>query len=115
MVSKDTRQENTVWLIVRVIISIIAVIFVMAIITGDRSNCGIDRETLACRWTGSAMDILGTVIFFAGLIWLSGLADVVSNKLFKKDAYVAEGERTTYNGLIGVIGPAIGVLLIWIN
>lgn len=109
-VSNDTKQERTVWAITRGIIGLVMVVFLGFIIFGDRSGCGIDKASIPCRWTGSILDIVGTIIFLASLVWLSGLADKITGKgLYSK----YQGSEARKGGLYGVIGAAVGLLLIW--
>lgn len=104
-------SEKNAWIVVRSILSLIAVVFLATIIWGDRTNCGIDKATLACRWSGSILDIVGTVIFLASLVWFSGLADKISGK----PVYDATQKgRAPVGGLLGFIGAVIGFVLIWL-
>lgn len=106
-VSKDTRQENTVNLIVKVMGILILATVIGFMIFGDRSDCGIDKATIACRWNSTMVDWVGIILFVASALYLFGFFPAIFD-----DATGKQGYR---NGLVGFIGAIAGMALIWLN
>lgn len=70
--SKLAKDEKVLYTLVRVVFLIIAVVFVCYGWIW-RPECGIDQEYLGCKITGNAADIIGSLLFFAGMVYASGI------------------------------------------
>lgn len=108
--NKDSWQK---W----VVIGFYAILFLLVVLNGifgEGSGDGIDRPFLADRYNGSIGDVIGTILFAAGLIWIGGLADYFSNKAGKGDVYNYGTRKDENKNLgIGIVLPLAGLLLIW--
>lgn len=71
------KDERVAWLIVRAGLLLIALVFTIYLFV--KPECGIDNEFLACRVTGTLGDIIGLAMFYAGLLWTSGIVKGISN------------------------------------
>lgn len=116
--ANDAKADKTLWLLLGILFSIIAAIVVGIAFFGKCESNGIDKIGLACRWTGSVMDIIGLVIFLGGLIWWAGQATKVYNFFSKKDVsdvymYGSRGEANK-NLYIGFVALILGMALIFI-
>jgi hypothetical protein len=75
---KNNRDEANAWLVVRIILLIIALVFIGYGIIW-KPECDSDQTFLACRLTGSIFDIIGSILFLGGLVWVSGIIKGISN------------------------------------
>jgi amino acid permease len=82
-------SEKTVWIIAK---SIFALVFAFAFY-------------YACQGGLSFAEVIGAVVFFAGLAWMAGLGEKY---------YVVEGKGTMYNTGIAAALCLVGLLLIWV-
>ena len=108
------RDENRIWWGIRIFFGIIFFILLGSALWGDRSGCGTDKATFACRFTWSLFDVVGLGLFVIGLAWLAGLADDLARLIgFKDGGYVEEGVGTTSNAWIAIVILVIASILIW--
>jgi hypothetical protein len=112
----ESRKEKveTGWIVVRIFIGIVALIFLGYAIWGPESGDKIDQPWLADRMNGSWADWLGGAMFLLGCLWIMGVADWLSNKVIGKDAY-SYGSKSdeTKNIVIALILLFGGVTLFW--
>lgn len=108
-VSKDTKQDNIMSAIVKIGGVGILLVVLLFMIFGDRSNCGIDKVTLACRWNATFIDWTGLILFLASALWIFGFFPSIP---FLDDR---TGKQGTRNSLVGFIIAIAGMALIWLN
>lgn len=114
--SKDAKEDKTVANIVAGIGLAIMAVVIGFMIFGDRSDCGIDKASLPCRWTGSIFDILGLIIFLAGCIWNFGLGSTVYNFFSKKEdinVYELEIRGKQIAAWVGIAAAVLGLVMIY--
>ncbi len=98
-------NEAKTWLIVRVILGIIVILFTLFGFV-IKQECDIDAVYLWCRvHPMSIFDIIGTTIFYGGAFMLSGL--------WKNWFTLWEEENTTRWNWIIFAATALGLILIW--
>lgn len=98
-------DEKIVWGLLRALFLVIGVLFVLHGIFWDKSCNGIDNEFLNCVLTGSIGDILGTILFSGGMIWMSNILKGFSRM----------GESITGSGanLVAFVAMIVGFILFW--
>ena len=67
------KDEQILWIIARIFCLIVAFVFV-AYVTFWKPECdAINKQFLACNFTGTVGDWIGATLFFLGLLFLSGI------------------------------------------
>lgn len=84
MANKKLKSD---WLPARIILAVILLVFLGFALFGKSSGNAIDKPWLADRITGSLFDWIGVLLFIAGIAWIGGLADLISNAAGKGDVY----------------------------
>lgn len=106
--SKDARQDKTMSTIAKVMGIGILLVVLLFMLFGDKSNCGIDKETLACRWNGTIVDWTGLIIFIASALWIFGFFPSIPLLDDKT------GKDGTRNSILLFIVALVGIGLIWL-
>jgi hypothetical protein len=83
---------------------ILALIVVLFFALGVFGKCT-GEEWLACKFTGSVFDILGTILFLAPLVVISGLVPAVRS-------YMDSKKGVPWNLVLFGAG-VLGIILIW--
>lgn len=69
---KIGNDEKSAWIVVRLILLAVAILFVVYVIF-LKQPCDLDAVFLSCRLTGTIGDWLGGMMFFFGLVFMSGI------------------------------------------
>lgn len=99
------RDEQIVWGIVRLVLLAIGVLFVLHGLVWDKPCNGIDDEYLNCRLNGSIGDILGTLLFGGGMLWMSNIHKGLSG--------LGETIKGSGANLVAFVAILVGILLFW--
>ncbi len=99
-VRSDNKDENFVYLIMRIIVGLVAVAYV-AFAVIFKQPCDIDKQYLSCRITGTWADWLGSILFVGACLSISGALN-----------WVYKVKADAVGVIIGVAGVA-GILLVW--
>jgi hypothetical protein len=98
------KDERIAWIIARVLLLAISIVFIVGLFLPH--DCGVDKEYLSCRFTGSLPDIIGVLLFLGCTVWVSGLVKGISGLSLP----------AKFNGWNIVLfgGWVVGAVLIWV-
>lgn len=104
---KLDQDEKRTWMIVRVIIGLVALLFTIFGFFVDLPCDGIDNIYLSCRLTPfSTGDLIGCILFYSGCGVLMGLPTLLGINLWNPKA------SSMWNIIFGV-AIVLGIILIW--
>ncbi len=98
------KDEQILWLVVRSLFLIIAILFAVYGLF-IKQPCDVDAVFLSCRLTGSVADIIGSIMFFGGMVFMSGIVKGLRN--------MWNAANTSTWNIVAFVVTALGAILFW--